>query len=820
MIDFNSAPGSKAKPSSSGWSHWGVQDWALDESHGHEASVSSIAPQKPFPIDTPVEKLPPYLQLLNAPQREAALTTDGPLIVLAGAGSGKTRMVTSRIAYLIDHQRVRPYQILAVTFTNKAAAEMRERVTQALQGTPGAGTYLGEPEIGTFHSVCVRILRREMDRLPFTKSFVIYDQSDQLSFVKRVMKKLDIDTKAFNPKSIQGMINQAKCDALDPDEIEVSRYSTIEKQFLKVYEQYQKDLFLSNAVDFGEILCLTYRLLRDHEDIRRKYQKRYQYIHVDEYQDTNRAQYLLLSVLASKEYGSHQNICVVGDEDQSIYGWRGADINNILDFEKEYSGATLVKLEQNYRSTKNIISAASEVIRHNLTRKNKSLWTENEKGELITRYQVPDERTEAELVVKEVKSQVTDGGKSLDDCVIFYRTHAQSRQFEDVLRREKIPYQVVGGLRFYDRKEIKDLFSYFKVVLNPADTVSLVRIINTPARSIGKTTVDKLVTLSHQQDDGSVWSVLERIVQGQPAELEAFAARTRNKLVAFYELISLLMEERQKMSLSDLYHSILDRTGYVLSLKKEGTPEALARIENLEELDTLILEFEEQVQQRFSEQDFEKLKPQLLEKFIEQMSLSTSEDRVVEDHSLRMMTLHSSKGLEFPTVFMVGMEEGLFPSVRSWEDESEEEIEEERRLCYVGMTRARQKLFMTHAVVRRIWGQVNYQDPARFFDEMPSELVDFTDLTQTRVDYSRPTSYSSSYEHDVDESSSDSEVTYDYDTGEVDWVGKKIFHPDYGEGRIIDVSGSGDQQKATIEFAGRVQKKFITKYLTRMLTDI
>ncbi|MBI2712429.1 MAG: UvrD-helicase domain-containing protein, partial [Bdellovibrio sp.] len=403
---------------------------------------------------------------LNDRQQDAVLATDGPLIVLAGAGSGKTKMLTSRIAYLIEGKRVPPYQILAMTFTNKAAGEMRDRIERNLAGCE-SGT-LGLPEVGTFHSVCIRLLRKELVRLPFTQPFVIYDDSDQLSLIKTVMGDLAIDDKAFSPKAIQGAINRAKCDAKEPQEIEAEAFDIFTRQFKRVYELYQKSLFTNNALDFGEIICLTYRLLRDHPDVRSRYQNRFRYIHVDEYQDTNRAQYLLLSQLASKKNGGHENLCVVGDEDQSIYKWRGADIRNILDFETDFPGAKVVKLEQNYRSTQTILAVAGQVIRNNKSRKDKTLWTENEVGPRVIRAQLPDERAEAEMVIAEIKRLAEKENRAFGDFAIFYRTNAQSRQFEDVFRREKIGYQIVGGLRFYDRKEIKDILSYFKAVLNPS----------------------------------------------------------------------------------------------------------------------------------------------------------------------------------------------------------------------------------------------------------------------------------------------------------------------------------------------------------------
>ncbi|MGZ3708087.1 MAG: ATP-dependent helicase, partial [Bdellovibrionota bacterium] len=764
-----------------------------------------------------------FMDSLTDRPREAALTTEGPLIVIAGAGSGKTKMLTSRIAYLIQGLHVPAHHVLAMTFTNKAAGEMRERVEKMLniaaQAPPSwGGSYLGVPEIGTFHSVCVRLLRREMARTPFTKPFVIYDDSDQLSLVKSAMDKLGIDDKSFNPKGIQGAINRAKCDATEPHEMQAAPHDIFARQVKRVYEQYQKDLFSNNALDFSEILCLTYRLLRDNEDLRAKYQKRFRYIHVDEYQDTNRAQYLLLSMLAQKANGGHQNICVVGDEDQSIYKWRGADIRNILDFELDYPGAHIVKLEQNYRSTQTIIKAAGHVIRNNRTRKDKTLWTDNEEGTKIIRAQLPDERAEAEMVVAEIKRMGEHEDRAFGDFSIFYRTNAQSRQFEDVLRREKIPYQIVGGLRFYDRKEIKDVLSYFKVILNPADSVGLKRIINVPARGIGKTTVDKLD--AYQAESGkSWWDVLNEASRSSALT----SAGTAKKLLTFTTLMERLMAEQPKLLLSALYHLILDETGYVRELRQEGTEESMARIENLEEFDTLLQEFEEDFFERIPEAERAARNVELLPLFIEQSALASEADSQDAGASvIKLMTLHSSKGLEFPVVFMVGMEEGLFPSVKAWEETPEEDIEEERRLCYVGMTRAREQLYMMNAVVRRIWGNISYQEPSRFFLEVPEEFVELKDFsygqkaTQYRTGSSRQFGYGRSSD-ETEYAPVRSIGTMGGSGVKNDVVGRRMTHPEYGPGTVIASEGSGEDQKVTIEFKGRSQRKFLFRYVASYL---
>ncbi len=769
----------------------------------------------------------PFLGALNERQAEAVQATEGPLIVLAGAGSGKTKMLTSRIAYLIQERGVPAHKILAVTFTNKAAGEMRERVGRMLQmqfdDVPwSTGPWMGTPEIGTFHSVCLRILRREGACTPFTKPFVIYDDSDQLSLVKTVVEKLGIDDKQFSPKALQAGINSLKCDAVEPQDLRPEQHNFFDRQLKRVYEQYQKDLFANNAIDFGEILCMTYRIFRDHPEVRARYQARFKYIHVDEYQDTNRAQYLLLSMLAKEEFGGHQNICVVGDEDQSIYKWRGADIRNILDFERDYPGAMVVKLEQNYRSTQNIIRAASHLIRNNSQRKDKTLFTENETGEQLIRVHVADERAEAEFVVSELKRIAANGPRSYGEFAIFYRTNAQSRQFEDVLRREKIPYQIVGGLRFYDRKEIKDVLSYFKAILNPTDSISLKRILNVPARGIGKTTIDKLEELQIRLEgaESNLWTALRMAT----VDASITSAATAKKLAGFAGLMDKLSVEQPRLRLSELYHLILDETGYVRELRKEGTEEALARIENLEEFDTLLQEFEEDLLEKVAEEDLSGKYGDLLPLFLEQSALvsevETGRDPQELQSSVKMMTLHSSKGLEFPVVFLVGMEEGLFPSLKAWEETQDEDLEEERRLCYVGITRARELLHMSHASVRRIWGNFSYQEPARFFEEIPDDLVEFRDLSQGmqasqfRQGSSR---WTTPRAQGTTPATTGPRVVYDDDAGGGSVEGRWLEHPEYGRGKIVTSEGSGTDAKVTVDFSAGGKRKFLWRYVSSYL---
>jgi len=733
-----------------------------------------------------------YLSFLNPAQKEAALTTEGPLLVLAGAGSGKTRMLTSRMTHLIESRKAYPSQVLAVTFTNKAAGEMRERVIKSLE--QGSGAVSGFPEIGTFHSVCVRILRYEGLHLPFTKPFVIYDDSDQLSLIKTVLKKLNIDDKAFSAKSFQYAIDKAKCDAREPHELIASQFSPFERLLKDVYKEYQQELFSNNAIDFGEILCMTYRLLRDNSGVREKYQKRYKYIHVDEYQDTNRVQYLLLNLLAHPEHGGNQNLCVVGDEDQSIYKWRGADIKNILDFERDYPEAKIVKLEQNYRSSKTIIEAASDLIANNTQRKDKKLWTENDEGTPIVRYQVGDEREEADVVVRELQRLAREENRSYDEFAIFYRTHSLSRQFEDMLRRDKIPYQLLGGLRFYDRKEIKDVLCYMRLILNPMDSVGLKRVINTPARGIGKTTVEKLEALGQ----GNLWLGLEAVM----ADPSHFPAKTSKKLSDFAQMVLAWINVQPTLKMSELYHRILDDIQYVVSLKAENTEESLARIDNLEEFDTLIAEFEEETQ----------VEPeQSLPLFLERTSLASHDETEGKiQAAVKLMTLHGSKGLEFPVVFMVAVEEGIFPSLREDEQDNIEEIEEERRLCYVGMTRAREHLYLSNAHYRRVWGNFNYQYPSRFIDEIPKQYVQLRDLAKKAE--SSPSSYSSSSSYSSGFSQPQASSAQNA------LVGKSLDHPDYGTGKIVSSDGYGDSLKIVVEFRDRSRKKFLYKFVEGLVS--
>ncbi len=771
-----------------------------------------------------------YYSVLNDAQKKAVSITDGPLMVLAGAGSGKTKMLTSRVVYLIENKKIMPRKILAVTFTNKAAREMRERIYSICEemGIDFSGS--NKPEVGTFHAVCVRLLRREIDSTPFERPFTIYDDADQLSLIKSILKDLDLSDKQFPPKSIQTSINRAKCDAIDPDNVEFKTQGYLGDVLKDVFSRYQKALISNSALDFGEILCMTYRVLRDNEQVRSRYQKWFEYIHVDEYQDTNRVQYLILSLLASKKYGGHENICVVGDEDQSIYKWRGADIRNILEFEKDYPGAQVVKLEQNYRSTKTIIKSASHLIKNNTTRKDKTLWTNNEDGAPVFLFYVQNEREEAKITLDIIRQLIRDDGYTYSDFAVFYRMHAQSRQFEDALRNAGITYQLIGSLRFYDRKEIKDILAYLRVIVNPSDSVSLKRIINVPVRGIGKTSIDKLERILFTQGDllqESLWNIICRAANN-PGSIIAKGAS--EKLKQFVDLIDSFVKVKEEHSLYKLYEIILEKSGYLGNLKNDESVEAKARVEHLEELATVLQEFEEDKLENAPSWEIENRRKGLLNEFLEQVSLVTeldSEEGSKESFlgAVKLMTLHAAKGLEFPVVFLVGMEEGIFPSIRSGEEADGDKLEEERRICYVGMTRAKKRLFILHAEERRIWGRWSAQAPSRFLGELPENLIKKKTLIKedNLSGYSKKDRYQKSHDENDDVYPSSNKIIqakdwqYVYEEQNESVVGKSIVIPKYGKGRIVASEGLGAKKKITIEFAQKIRRKFIYSWVSQYL---
>ncbi len=632
-----------------------------------------------------------YLADLNPTQKEAVLATEGPLLVVAGAGSGKTRVLTHRVAHLIAAHGIKPNEILAITFTNKAAGEMRSRLEDLLGGVARAIWIL------TFHAACGRILRREAPRLGYRSNFTIYDQADQVRLVKACLEELERDPKRFVPRGIHAQISRAKNQLIGPDEYRASVSSFYDQTVADAYDLYQRRLFGSNAVDFDDMLMLTVDVLERFPDALKRWQKAFRYILVDEYQDTNHAQYRLLQLLAEKR----RNVCAVGDPDQSIYAFRGADIRNILEFERDFKDTRTIALEQNYRSTNSILEGANAVISHNSERKPKNLWSELGEGEPVRVLEVEDEHSEARFVAAQIASLVEEGFSG-DEIAVFYRTNAQSRVLEDVLVRQQVAYQVIGGPRFYERAEIKDIVAYLQVIDNPSDAVSLQRLSNRPRRGIGDASLARLQTWADTYDA----TLFEALGNAEAAGLGPVQARAATSL---HTLLQSLQAQAQELTVPELLERVLERSGYLDSLEAERTIEALGRIENLQELVGVTREYQAGAAEP------------TLSNFLQEISLYSDQDAIREEESLvTLMTLHNAKGLEFRAVFMIGMEEQIFPHSRSIEEQG---VEEERRLCYVGMTRAREQLTLTHASARSLWGNRSYNLPSRFLDELPEHVV-------------------------------------------------------------------------------------------------
>ncbi|WP_040952523.1 DNA helicase PcrA [Gorillibacterium massiliense] len=634
---------------------------------------------------------------LNPEQKQAVETVGGPLLIMAGAGSGKTRVLTHRVAYLIASGKAAPWSILAITFTNKAAREMKERVEQLVG--PGARDIW----VSTFHSMCVKILRRDITRIGYTSSFTILDSTDQLSVIRNCMKELNVDTKKFEPKAVQAAMSAAKNELLTPERLEAKIGDYFDGIVAKVYRLYQKKLRANNSLDFDDLIMTTIQLFTEVPEVLDFYQNKFQYIHVDEYQDTNRAQYMLCRMLADK----HHRICVVGDSDQSIYRWRGADISNILNFEHDYPEAVEIRLEQNYRSTSNILNAANKVIANNLGRKVKNLWSTKSEGPKIRIYQGDSEHEEGYFIASQVQENVR-GGANYRDHAVLYRTNAQSRVIEEILIKSDIPYQIVGGIKFYDRKEIKDILAYLRLISNPDDDVSLARIVNVPKRGIGDTSIDRLAELAGERGV-SMFSLL-----AEAHFLDINNGRARNALAQFHEMISNIHKMADYLSVTELTEQILEMTQYRMELQREGTLEARSRIENIDEFLSVTQEFEKRSDEKS------------LVSFLTDLALIADIDTMDQDqegpgeNAIVLMTMHSAKGLEFPTVFIIGMEEGVFPHSRAFMDN--EELEEERRLAYVGITRAEENLYMTCARMRTLFGRTATNAPSRFLAEIPEEL--------------------------------------------------------------------------------------------------
>lgn len=742
------------------------------------------------------------LSTLNPQQRQAASTLEGPVLVLAGAGSGKTRALTYRVANLMEHG-VPPWRILALTFTNKAAREMRERIEGLV------GEQAKEAWISTFHATCARILRRDIEKLGYTRSFTIYDDDDQMSVLKDILKRQNVDEKFLPPREIKAKISDAKNKMQNAKEwFEKSPRDFRSQMVHDVFREYEDRLKAANALDFDDLILKTLELFADHPPVLESYRERFRYVHVDEYQDTNFAQYMLVKLITAQS----RNLCVVGDDDQSIYGWRGADIRNILDFEKDYPDATVIKLEQNYRSTANILDAANQVIAHNVGRKEKALWTESGEGEPIKLFNAGDEREEAAWVCDRIQ-QLSLSRVPVGDVAILYRTNAQSRVLEEMLMRAGIPYKVFGGLRFYDRKEVRDIIAYLRVMVNPADDVSLKRIINQPKRAIGDATIAELSR--HAQEGGMpLFSALTDLP-------ESLSSRPKKCVSEFAMLLNQLIAYKDELPLSEFVKLVMEKTGLKAQYEKDGSDEGRARLENMMEFLTAVTEFEQAAEQP------------TLEDYLENVALVTELDQT-QSHSdyVTLMTLHSAKGLEFPVVFMTGLEEGVFPSGRSLMDENR--LEEERRLCYVGITRARQRLFISYASQRMFYNQISHNAPSRFLNEIPKRLLDDEWGARRRQSFEsapavaqpprqRPVRAAASgpigvphlapgalgipgvqkgFAPSAARSLAGSALQNLFKPGD------RVMHKKFGEGNVVDVTGAGSDARIQIAFTAYGIKEF------------
>jgi len=721
------------------------------------------------------KELPMDLSTLNERQRQAVEATEGPLLILAGAGSGKTRVLTYRIGHLIEDYRVYPSQVLALTFTNKAAKEMRNRV-EKLIGDMTAGMW-----IGTFHSICVRMLRNNIDTIGYTSDFVIYDTADQKTLIKQIMKQENIDDKQFPLKMIQSKISDAKNEMISPKKYEDLYYSDYRLQEVcKVYNIYQRKLKEYNAMDFDDLILKTLEMFINAPDVLAYYQNKFKYIHVDEYQDTNKAQYQLIRMLSE----GYNNLCVVGDIDQSIYGWRGADIRNINDFEKDFSKARTIKLEQNYRSSAKILEAANKVIKNNFQRKSKNLWTDNHEGRKLRYYRGQNEQDEARYVATRILERIDTDQIAYSDCAILYRTNAQSRVFEEIFMRNSIPYKILGGLKFYDRKEIKDVAAYLKLIQNPADEIALLRVLNVPKRGIGDKSVEKIRDIAMDHDE-SLFDAMIRV-----DEEKLMPNRVLKGIREFLEAVIPYMRMQSSAKVTEVFKGIIKDSGYMNMLKLEDTIEATTRIENIQEFLSVAMEFEK------------KSETGVLQDFLADICLMSDQDSLEEEEEgVLMMTLHSAKGLEFPYVFLVGMEEGIFPSGRSLEED--DAAEEERRLCYVGITRAEQELFLTHAALRTLYGRTNVNKVSRFIEEIPDELI-HSDSGNIASRESRAIDFGMANFKEPEASMPISDANMDAIK-----AGSKIKHKAFGNGTVISVKGSGEKAELTIAFDSKGIKKLM-----------
>jgi len=734
---------------------------------------------------------------MNDKQTEAVLQTEGPLLVLAGAGSGKTRVLTHRVAYLIEHNNVMPWRILAITFTNKAAKEMRERVAKLL-GPDGNDVW-----VSTFHALCVRILRRDADKLGYNRAFTIADTGEQRTLIKRVLHDQNLDVKKFDPRSVLGAISNAKNALQTPAMMREAAGNPFETTVADVYESYQRQLKANQAMDFDDLIMLTIKLFNDEKDVLAHYQDKFQYIHVDEYQDTNDAQYMLVNMLAKK----YNNLCVVGDGDQSIYGWRGANMENILNFEHDYPDAHVTLLEQNYRSTKTILKAANDVIQRNVNRKKKDLWTENPEGDAISYYRGQNENDEAHYVVAKIQEEREQNHHDYGDFAILYRTNAQSRVIEETLVKANIPYTMVGGHKFYDRKEIRDVLAYLTLIANPADSMSLERIINEPKRGIGATSLTKLRDFA----DFNGWSELEAT---QNVSLATnLGARIRNAMEKFGLTIKAVQDVAATATVSDITSQLLDQTGYMAALKASKSLEAETRIENIEEFLSVTQKFDDS----WDNEDHDENDDRLVE-FLADLALVSAQDDVEEEPAeVTLMTLHAAKGLEFPVIFLMGLEEGIFPLSRAMLED--DQLEEERRLAYVGITRAQQKLYLTNAYSRMLYGRRQNNPESRFITEIAPELLhlDYSEsksgLTPSRKDVPfarRTASAVATPYHGKTGRVSEPTGT---GAGKVAWsIGDKASHKKWGVGTVVKVSGTGEDAELDIAFPEQGVKRLLAAF--------
>ena len=746
---------------------------------------------------------------LNDKQYEAVINTEGPSLVIAGAGSGKTKVLTHKISYIINEKNVKPWNILAITFTNKAANEMKERIEKLV-----GGQATNDMWIGTFHSICVRILRKFIDRIGFDSSFIIFDASDQKSLVKQCLKELNIDDKLFTDRGVLSEISNAKNEMLTPVQYALKANGEYRKETIsKVYSLYQSRLKQNNSIDFDDIINYTIQILTENPDILEYYSEKFKYVLVDEYQDTNKAQFTLITLLSAR-YG---NITVVGDNDQGIYSFRGADISNILNFEKDFPGTKIIKLEQNYRSTKPILDAANAVIKHNPKKYEKNLWTENKEGNMPKLHVAKNEYDEASYIVEQIEHLRREEYFKYSDFTVLYRTNAQSRAIEDILRRENIAYKIIGGLKFYERKEIKDTISYLRLIQNPSDNLSLQRVINEPKRGIGKTSLEKVEQIANANEI----SMYEVIKNAENYGLNKVFLNSRE----FVNVIEEMHSKKDDMLISELIKETLNKTGYTKALELENTAQAEARIENIEEFLTVAMEFEKEMSENS------------LAEFLESITLTSDIDGMEEnEESVTLMTLHSAKGLEFPVVFLVGMEEGLFPSYRSIGEERE--LQEERRLAYVGITRAKQYLYLTCAKQRTIFGSTTCNKVSRFIEEIPKEMLDgdveasiarppFEENdfgAQWKYGKSTPTWGNMSYISEKKQTSA-----YQFKTAEsflktvaakqnVDMdlskykMGQTVYHKKFGEGVINDIEQEENDLKLDIIFEKFGHKRLMAKY--------